>query len=337
MGVGEVLLVYIAVLGASIYLAPRVVGTRRWKLGFYGLMALAVAGIVLTAYYVLSPLLLPIVLLFQAATGIKDYVLAFVALVATSAFIMYLVAPFLINAAFSPRPDPYLQGVVDEVAARIGRRVRAKAVVVDGPPNAFAYGNFLSGRYVAVTTGLLKIANQDELRAVIGHELGHHANRDNEVMSALGILPSLAYYTGAAAIAIGLANRERPGLLAVAYGVVMIVVSFIIQLLVMAFSRLREYYADMHGARAAGKEAMMSALAKIHQYYKNAPEELQAAPKTSGFKALFIYALVEAAASPFADQIRLLMNERTSWLEELLSSHPPIPKRLRFLAALPAL
>ncbi|MEM0276696.1 zinc metalloprotease HtpX [Pyrobaculum sp.] len=337
MGLSEVLLVYIAVLGASIYLAPRVVGTRRWRLGFYGLMALAVAGIVLTAYYVLSPLLFPVVLLFQAATGIKDYVLAFIALVATSAFIMYLVAPFLINAAFSPRPDPRLQGIVDEVAARIGRRVRAKAVVVDGPPNAFAYGNFLSGRYVAVTTGLLKIANQDELRAVIGHELGHHANRDNEVMSALGILPSLAYYTGAAAIAIGLANRERPGLLAVAYGVVMIVVSFLIQLLVMAFSRLREYYADMHGARAAGKEAMMSALAKIHQYYKNAPEELQAAPKTSGFKALFIYALVEASASPFADQIRLLMNERTSWLEELLSSHPPIPKRLRFLAALPTL
>ncbi|MCX8137613.1 zinc metalloprotease HtpX [Pyrobaculum aerophilum] len=340
MDYGLLALLYIAALAASIHFVPRTAGARRWKYAFYGSMALILAAIVAVAYAVLAPLLFPAVVLTQAALGIKDYITAFAVLAAVSAAAMYIISPYIINAVFGPRPDPGLQQLVDAVAAKLGGRVKARAVVVEGPPNAFAYGNFLTGKYVAVTTGLLNTASRDELEAVIGHELGHHINKDMPIMTALGILPSIAFFTGVAAIHLGLADRERPSILAIAYGVVMIVVSFIVQLLVLSFSRLREYYADMHGARAAGKDAMMRALAKIHKYYAQNPEALATSPKISGFKALFIYALVNAAANPLIDitpeEVRQLMRLQTSWLDEILSSHPPIPKRLKVLSALAA-
>ncbi len=326
---------YIASLAASIYLVPRLAGSPRWRHVFYGSMALIVAAIALAGLAVVAPLLFPVVWLTQALLGIRDYLVAFAVLAAASAFAMYMASPYLINMFFSPRPDPELQKIVDAVSARLGGRVKAKAVVVEGPPNAFAYGNFHTGRYVAVTTGLLETASRDELEAVIGHELGHHINKDMPIMTALGILPSIAYFTGVAAIHLGLADEERPSLLAVIYGVVMIVVSFVVQLLVLSFSRLREYYADMHGAKAAGREAMMRALAKIHKYYSQNPDAIEKSLKTTGFKALFIYALVNAAANPLIDitpdEVRRLMKQPTSLLEEILSSHPPIPKRLNVL------
>jgi len=99
-----------------------------------------------------------------------------------------------------------------------------------------------------------------------------------------------------------------------------VVASFLIQLLVLAFSRLREYYADTKGARAAGKEAMQSALIKLHRYYLGARSLLA----ESKLRALFIYALVNAVANPLLD---------SELLEELLSTHPPIHKRLAFLDA----
>jgi len=99
-----------------------------------------------------------------------------------------------------------------------------------------------------------------------------------------------------------------------------IIASFVIQLLVLAFSRLREYYADTKGARAAGKEAMQEALKKIHLYYAGSRAYREIAK--SRLRALFIYALTNAVANPLFD---------SELFEELLSTHPPIHKRIEFL------
>jgi heat shock protein HtpX len=250
--------------------------------------------------------------------------------------ITYFASPFMINASYGARPDPRLQQIVDEVAAKLGAPFKLKAVVVDGPPNAFAYGNFLTGRYVAVTSSMLSLTDRRELEAVIGHEIGHHLHRDNALMLLFGVLPSIVYYLGVTAVHLGLSSSSNrgggPALLAV--GVAAVLVSFLIQLLVLAFSRLREYYADTAGAKAAGKEAMQFALAKIHKFYFSAPEA-RVAVKESKFRALFIYALVNAVANPFVtvtrSEVETIKRSGYSAFQEVFSTHPPIPKRLRFL------
>jgi heat shock protein HtpX len=229
----------------------------------------------------------------------------------------YVVSPFLINRSYYARPDVELQRVVDKVAERLGYR-GVKAVVVDGPPNAFAYGNLLAGRYVAVTESLKKMLSEEELEAVVGHELGHHINRDLVVMLLLGMLPMLLYYVGRGLVEASLRRSSRRGnpLAAIGLGLLAMATSLVVQTLVLAFSRLREYYADATGARAAGKAAMKSALEKIRKHYFTHFADAERV-RQSKIKALFIYAFVGIYAAPLWD--------------ELLLTHPPLEKRLTFI------
>ena len=320
---------YVALLWMAAKVSPRVVSAVSGRVGLYGAMALTAALIIFTT--------LAIAYVFLQFLGLW-YLLTVLAVVAAMSLFSWLFSPLIINRAYGARPDPALQEVVNRVAARLGVKP-PKAVVVEGPPNAFAYGSPIAGRYVAVTTGMLRLVDEEELEAVIGHELGHHRHRDMVVMLALGMAPSFVYYLGYFAIYAGLAsvnNREggSGGLLLIGLGALAIAISFLIQILVLAFSRLREYYADVEGARAAGKVPMQRALAKLHLYYTSVPGAREEVAE-SKIKALFIYALMEAFADSFVvvDRrvIERLMRSETNPVEEILSSHPPIPKRLRFL------
>ena len=268
-----------------------------------------------------------------------------------ASLVSYLAAPWIINLSYRARPSPELQRIVDDVAARAGMKP-PRAVLVEGPPNAFAYGNFLSGRYVAVSRSLYEMLPRDELEAVIGHELGHHRHRDVVIIMLLGLVPSILYYLGVSLIRVGLAgggDREERGggLYLAALGVLGVALSFVMQVAVLAFSRLREYYADAHGAMVAGARPLQRALARLHLYYTGAPAARERL-ESSSLKALFIYALTEAVASPFYSPgswrvggdidavVERLKHAEVDPAQEILSDHPPIPKRLRFLDGLAA-
>ncbi|WP_202319879.1 zinc metalloprotease HtpX [Archaeoglobus neptunius] len=246
--------------------------------------------------------------------------------------LMYIISPFIINLSFSAKRDENLQMVVNSVARRLNVSP-PKAVAVRGPPNAFAYGNVLTGKYVAVSDTLISMLDSDELEAVIGHELGHHKHRDNLVMLLFGLLPSIIFYLGYAMIHASFRD-DRRGMQLAAVGFAAVLVSFIVQILVLAFSRLREYYADFEGVRATSKEAMQRGLAKIHLFYHSYPRYMDAIAD-SKFKTLFIYAFVNAVAEPITKMdIERLKNQKVSPIQEFLSTHPPVPKRLRFIESI---
>jgi len=242
-------------------------------------------------------------------------------------FISWLLAPLIINAAYRCRHDPTLQRIVDRVAARAGMKP-PKAMVADMPlPNAFAYSSPLMGRYVAVTTGLLRMTHSDnELEAIIGHELGHHKHHDNAVIMLFGIIPTAVYFLGRFLLFAGLLSRYTDGgerrsgsgrvAILAALGVLLIAISILLQLAVLGLSRLREYYADAHGAKVTSPYSMINALKLLDMFYRSA--RAKAVISSSGLKPLFIYAFTE----PFIG------------LEELLSTHPPIYKRISFLETL---
>ncbi|MCS7121259.1 MAG: M48 family metalloprotease [Archaeoglobaceae archaeon] len=243
--------------------------------------------------------------------------------------LIYLVSPYMINLSFGAKSSEELQAVVNSVAQRL--KVKPpKAVVVSSPPNAFAYGNFLTGKYVAVSDSLMRMLTKEELEAVVGHEIGHHKHRDNLVMLFFGLLPSIIFYLGYALIHAAM-HDERRGLQLAAVGLAAVVISFIVQILVLAFSRLREYYADFEGTFAAGKEAMQRSLAKIFLFYHRYPQ-MHDVIADNKFRTLFIYAFANAAANPLTrGDIERIKSAKVSAIEEFLSTHPPIPKRLKFI------
>lgn len=240
--------------------------------------------------------------------------------------VTWLVSPYLVNVFYACRRDHELQRIVDEVAKKAGMKPPIAMRSSMAVPNAFAYSSPIAGRFVAVTEGLVRtVKNEDELRAVIGHELGHHKHRDNTVMLIFGIVPTAVYYMGRFLLYLGLfsgrytdGSRRREGssgLLIAAVGGLLIAFSIIIQIAVLALSRMREFYADAHGAKVTSPFAMIGALKSLDSFYKHYGKSYIA---NSKIKTLFIYAFTE----PFIG------------LEELFATHPPIWKRVAFLETL---
>ncbi|WP_456469198.1 zinc metalloprotease HtpX [Archaeoglobus sp.] len=312
---------YALMLTLASTIAPRVASRVSGKFSLFTSMLLLAMLIILisagTIYTILS----------FAGYYISIYALI-VFLVAVN-LLMYLISPFIINLSYSAKRDEELQMVVNGVARRLNVKP-PKAVVVNSPPNAFAYGNILTGRYVAISDSLISMLDRDELEAVIGHEIGHHKHKDNLVMLLFGLLPSVIFYLGYALIHASFRD-DRRGMQLAAVGFAAVIISFLVQILVLAFSRLREYYADFEGTRVAGKDAMQRSLAKIHLFYHRYPRYMDVIAD-SKFRTLFIYAFVNAVAEPITRMdIERLKNAKVSPIQEFLSTHPPIPKRLRFI------
>jgi len=357
--VAYVLGMLVMVVAAQV-IAPKLAGKVSGKLSLRASMALL--GLVIVVGGLAGILvLLSILGLFTNPYAVSGLALHILIVVLLMNVVIYLISPWIINASYGARHDPELQRMVDEVARRSGVKP-PKAVVVDGPPNAFAYGNFLAGRWVAVSSELLRMAREDELEAVIGHEIGHHRHADNAVMLFMGLVPSFLYYLGLLLIrtsfyysAMSSENRRGGGgVFFLIAGAAAIVFSFVIQILVLAFSRLREYYADAHGASVTSPTSMQRALARLHVYYRynrSAAHEIA----QSKLKALFIYAFTNAVADPLYpfygrtprprevrdvdidEVVERLKKVEASEPGEFLSSHPPIPKRIRFLEGLKVL
>ncbi|MEM1828969.1 MAG: M48 family metalloprotease, partial [Desulfurococcaceae archaeon] len=193
---------FIVLTTAAGVLAPRV---ARKVAGKYTLQAsMAILGTITVIAGLASIGLLTYILASMFGMGFINYLPAILVFVVILNMISYLFSPMMINIAYGARPDTRLQEIVNNLSTSLGFSKPPKAVVVRGPPNAFAYGNFLTGKYVAVSQELINITTEDELRAIIGHELGHHKHRDNAIMLFMGLLPSLLYFLGISMIRVGL-------------------------------------------------------------------------------------------------------------------------------------
>jgi heat shock protein HtpX len=224
-----------------------------------------------------------------------------------------------------------------ETVQRLTQKARLpmpKLYMVDNPtPNAFAFGRTQSSSNIAVHAGLLSALNKEEVEGVLAHEIGHINNRDVAVMTLASVLPVLLYY----GFLIFGRDEDGRGSLGTILGA--FVAQFIGQLLVMALSRQREYFADEFSARITGNPShLMAALAKIT--YGQA-----AGAKSSGnnmASALYI-AEPSSAKMSFAEIARAINSgdeaelasaiekEKKGGAVELLMTHPLTAKRLEKL------
>lgn len=260
--------------------------------------------------------------------------------------VQWLISPVLINIAYRTRPPStlYEQELAREAErlARLSGIKPPKFVIADVDfPNAFAYGSPLTGSYVAVTRDLLRRLPKEEVIAVIGHEIGHLKHRDVSWILALSIIPLAVYFIGRALLWTGLLggggeSRRGSPVHLLAIGAALVAASVFFRFLIAHFNRLREYYADAHSALVTGRPRdLQRALARLHLAYSTNERLVTEAQGNSIASMLFIVTpLIEINGGFFYDidsYIDKLKGLRTSALEELFATHPPIPKRLRFL------
>lgn len=215
--------------------------------------------------------------------------------------------------------EQFLLNTVSSMAQREGFNMPEVGIYESNDPNAFATGASRDAALVAVSTGLLYNMTDDEVRGVLGHEISHIANGDMVTMSLLqGVLNTFVYFFSyIAAMAVSNAmnrnNDEENGSVGnifvfhIANMVFQIVFGILASMILMWFSRWREYRADAGSAELEGKQCMISALEALRR--------ISAPPQQPGqFQALCINA--------------------GGGMSELFMSHPPLEKRIAALQQL---
>ena len=288
-------------------------------------------------------------------TGLFNY-LTLILFVVLFNFVQWLFAPYLIDSLYRTREvsrseDPKLYDMVEQLSRKSGIRMPKVRIAQIPLPNAFAYGSPIGGSRVAVTTGLLKTLESEEVEAVIGHELGHLKHRDVQVMMFVSVLPALFYWIGwITFLSSGYGRRERDSGAAAIIGIASMLLYWVLTMFTLHLSRLREYYADRHSATIVeeGPRKLSEGLAKIVHSTKNLKRFRRDVSGFSSFKSLFIAdpdkAELDATSlaetrTYLTDQKlveKVLKSEVTTLdkITELFSSHPNIVKRLRALKEL---
>jgi Zn-dependent protease with chaperone function len=159
-------------------------------------------------------------------------------------------------------PD-HVRGITEKICAEHKIRFPSFGIIDDGAPQAFTYGHYPSNARVVLSRGIFELLTPDEVDAVVAHEMGHVCHWDMVVMTIAQLVPLLAYYMYRTATeSAERKGKDRPAALVLAAG--SYIVYLISQLIVLWFSRTREYYADRFaGERAASPNALASALVKI--------------------------------------------------------------------------
>jgi len=319
-----------------------------WKLRFSMLGTLAVV-------IGLSTLFFAVVLQWIGAFDI----VAMLFLVVFFNLVQWLLAPYIIDAIYRVRKvssseSPGLYGIVESLSRKIGINMPRVMIANIPMPNAFAYGSPIAGTRIAVTTGLLKELEDEEVEAVVGHELGHLKHRDVQIMMFASVLPAIFYYIGYSLMLSswygGGRKKEGEGATAAAIGMASMVMYWILTLFVLGLSRLREYYADQMSATVVedGPRKLSEALAKIVYSTGRMKRMRRGVSGFDSFKTLFISdpnraetdALAMAQAREFgADRelVREVLERKVTLFDtimELFSTHPNIVKRIRALQQL---
>ena len=201
-----------------------------------------------------------------------------------------------------PRSDTevWLTQTVQKLASQAGIGMPEVAVFDSDSPNAFATGMNKNKALVAVSTGLLRTMKRGEVEAVLGHEISHVANGDMVTLSLIqGVVNTFVIFlsriVGYFVDRVVLKNEEGPGIgFFITNIVAQIVFGILASIIVMWFSRKREYAADAGGAKLAGTGSMIAALESLQRgTLEPLPGQMKAfgiagKPSTSGLKLLFM-------------------------------------------------
>jgi heat shock protein HtpX len=268
--------------------------------------------------------------------------------------VQYLLGPKIVEWSMRVKyikreENPRLFQIVESLSVRANIPMPRIGVAQIEIPNAFAFGRSLKDGRVCVTAGILNLLDEDELKAVLGHELSHLKNRDVLTITLLSVIPMVMYRIAWQFLFYGRRRDERGGN-TILIGLAAFLFYFVTNLLVLYASRIREYFAD-RGSVLLGNppKALASSLYKLA--YGSARLKPESLKQSEGLKAFFIndpsqgrkevleLSQLDLDKSGTIDtselellrksNIRLNLGDK---MLELLSTHPNMLKRIKKLS-----
>ncbi len=266
-------------------------------------------------------------------------------------FLQYWFGPSIVKRSMNVRPlteseAPNIHRMVEELAREANVPKPEVCISEINIPNAFAYGRTSRSGHIAITRPILGLLDYDELRAVLGHEMGHIKHNDMAITAAVSVVPIICYYLAISFMFSG--DRDNGG--GILIGIFGYVFYLIGQLLVLFISRIREYYADEASVEFGNRPAaLVSALYKLSYGVSKASD--QTLKDVSENRAFFFNDVnnAEKDVNDFRQidfdgdgsisdaELERLANSnvkisKANSLFELLSTHPDSLKRVKRLA-----
>jgi len=307
-------------------------------------------------------------ILYGVITGVGSYMgvgnaYSYIVLAFLFTGLQYLIGPSMVSMMMrvkwvSEDEEPELHSQIAELAHRAGIPKPKVGVSQLSIPNAFAFGRSLKDGRVCITQGIRQLLNKDELKAVLGHEIGHLKHRDMMIITLLSVIPLICYWIAWSFMWGGMFGRRRDsGGYAALIGLGAMLAYFVTNLLVLAGSRIREYSADERSVKLGNApHHLASALYKL--VYGSAQSRKTSRGgaelhKVEGLRAFFLndvgrahneireLQVIDQDFSGTIDQNELLAIRSKEVklgggekIAELLTTHPNMLKRIKRLATL---
>lgn len=210
----------------------------------------------------------------------------------------------------SPGKIPQLNEMVERLARRADIPVPPIYLIPSDSPNAFATGRDPQHSAIAVTEGILRLLDVNELEGVLAHELSHIKNRDVLITTVAAVMASVITWLAHSAMFMSYGNRDNAPNPLVAL-LLVVLAPFAAMIVNLAISRSREFEADATGARLSGQpDGLARALSKIENTARRVPM---------------------SEANPAFSSLYISNPNPQSFLVKLMSTHPPTEERIRKL------
>ena len=299
-------------------------------------------------------IVLAVITMIGTYLGINNFIF-YVFAAAGVMFFQYLIGPKMVEwtmrVKYVTRKEyPRLFDMVESLAIRAEIPMPKIGISQINLPNAFAFGRSLKDGRVCVTQGILDLLDDNELKAVLGHELTHLKSRDVLTITLLSVIPMVMYWIYWRFAFAG-SRRDERGANTMLIGLAAFIFYLITNLLVLYGSRIREYFADRGSINLGNSPASLaSALYKL--VYGAARIDKEEIKQVEGLKAFF--ASDPSQAQNEIRELKSLDRDRSGSIEpeelaalrnknikvglgdklmELYSTHPNMLKRIKQLSS----
>jgi heat shock protein HtpX len=232
-----------------------------------------------------------IITMVGASLGITNFYF-YLGISVAMMLVQYMIGPKIVEWSMRVKyveegEYPELHRMVTDLAARAGIPKPRIGIAAMAIPNAFAFGRGIKDGRICVTQGIMGLLNEEELRAVLGHEMSHLKNRDVLTITVLSVIPMILYRVAWSFMWSGGRRREGGSDNTALIGIAAFLFYFITNLLVLYASRIREYFADKGSVELGNKpSALASALYKL--VYGSAKMDREELRQSEGLKAFFV-------------------------------------------------
>ena len=273
--------------------------------------------------------------------------------------IQFLIAPWLTDlsmkffykAKFDKEIPDYLKTFIEDECSKHKVKYPKIGIIDDGAPNAFTYGRTKKDARLVLTRGIFDLLNEEEVKAVVGHEMGHIVHLDMLVMTAVQVVPLVMYaiYELFAGSNNNKSSKNDDNKAAI-IGYIAFVLYIITQYFILWLSRTREYYADEFSVEETkNPSALAEALVKIGFGLSTATSDNNDKKKQdvskrnalgifdkNASKALAITSIEENGVNKNKIKNAMKWEMWNPWAKwyELNSTHPLISKRINRISEL---